>query len=90
MAEREALAVPVSAMDGDAVLRVTAGGTVERAPVTTGIREGGLIEITSGLFAGDVIVARAGAFVRPGDRINPVPAEGIAPAPARGVAGATQ
>ncbi len=90
VAEREALAVPVSAMDGDAVLRVTAGGTVERAPVTTGIREGGLIEITSGLFAGDVIVARAGAFVRPGDRINPVPAEGIAPAPARGVAGATQ
>jgi len=71
--EREALAVPVAAMGAAEVLRVTAGGTVEQAPVTTGIRDGGLIEITSGLFAGEVIVARAGAFVRPGDRINPVP-----------------
>jgi len=73
VAEREALAVPVAAMGAAEVLRVTAGGTVEQAPVTTGIRDGGLIEITSGLFAGEVIVARAGAFVRPGDRINPVP-----------------
>ncbi|GGH61272.1 efflux RND transporter periplasmic adaptor subunit [Frigidibacter albus] len=79
VAEREALAVPVAAMGAAEVLRVTSGGTVEQAPVTTGIRDGGLIEITSGLFAGEVIVARAGAFVRPGDRINPVPAE----APAR-------
>lgn len=78
IAEREALAVPVAAMGDGEVLRVTAGGTVERAPVTTGIRDGGLIEITSGLFAGDVVVARAGAFVRPGDRINPVPADGTA------------
>jgi len=73
VAEREALAVPVAAMGDAEVLRVTAGGTVEQAPVTTGIRDGGLIEITSGLFSGEVIVARAGAFVRPGDRINPVP-----------------
>ena len=73
VAEREALAVPVAAMGDAEVLRVTAGSTVEQAPVTTGIRDGGLIEITSGLFSGEVIVARAGAFVRPGDRINPVP-----------------
>lgn len=75
VAEREALAVPVAAMGDAEVLRVTSGGTVEQAPVTTGIRDGGLIEITSGLFAGEVIVARAGAFVRPGDKINPVPTE---------------
>ena len=40
----------------------------------TGIRDGGWVEILSGLAAGDLIVAKAGAFVRDGDRINPVPA----------------
>ncbi|AMY70391.1 efflux RND transporter periplasmic adaptor subunit [Frigidibacter mobilis] len=80
VAERETLAVPVSALGGAEVLRVTAGGTVELAPVTTGIRDGGLIEITSGLFAGEVVVARARAFVRPGDRINPVPVDAPASA----------
>ena len=43
--------------------------------MTTGIRDGGKIEILDGLNAGDMLVARAGAFVRPGDRINPVPVE---------------
>jgi HlyD family secretion protein len=32
------------------------------------------VEISDGLGAGDLLVARAGAFVREGDRINPVPA----------------
>jgi HlyD family secretion protein len=42
--------------------------------VTAGIRDGALVEIREGLGAGDMLVARAGAFVREGDRINPVPA----------------
>jgi HlyD family secretion protein len=41
--------------------------------VKTGIRDGSRIEILEGLMAGDLIVAKAGAFVRAGDRINPVP-----------------
>lgn len=77
VAERQALAVPVSAVgndaDGDSVLRVT-DGRVARVAVVTGIRDGGLVEIASGLAEGDVIVTRAGAFVRDGDRINPVAA----------------
>lgn len=76
-AEREALAVPVTAIgsspDGATVMRVR-DGVVERVVVTTGIRDGGMVEIVSGLAAGDQVVLKAGAFVRAGDRINPVPA----------------
>ncbi len=76
-AETEALAVPVTAIgassDGASVMRVV-DGVVERIAVKTGIRDGGLVEITEGLDQGDVVVTKAGAFVRPGDRINPVPA----------------
>lgn len=74
-AEREVLAVPVTAigsnLDGSAVMRVK-DGVVERVPVTTGIRDGGMVEVTGGLAAGDLVVLKAGAFVRAGDRINPV------------------
>lgn len=75
-AEREALAVPVTAIgsspEGATVMRVT-DGVVERVAVKTGIRDGGLVEITEGLAQGDTVVTKAGAFVRAGDRINPVP-----------------
>lgn len=75
IAERTALAAPVTAIAADgSALRVT-DGLVERAPVVTGIRDGALVEIREGLAAGDQLVARAGAFVRPGDRINPIPAD---------------
>jgi HlyD family secretion protein len=74
-AEREALAVPVTAIgslpEGSTVMRVK-DGTVERVVVKTGIRDGGMVEIIEGLSAGDQIVMKAGAFVRAGDRINPV------------------
>ncbi len=40
----------------------------------TGIRDGGFVEIVEGLAVGDTVVAKAGAFVRDGDRINPVAA----------------
>jgi HlyD family secretion protein len=51
-------------------------GVVEQVPVTTGIRDGGLVGITGGLAPGDLVVTKAAAFVRDGDRINPVPADG--------------
>ena len=76
VAEREALAVP---RDGNRllgrgrsrVMRVR-DGLVERVVVKTGIRDGGLVEVIDGLAAGDLVVTKAGAFVRAGDRINPV------------------
>lgn len=76
LAEREGLAVPVSAVgaapDGYSVMRVAADGTVKRVLVETGIRDRGMVEIVSGLFSGDRIVTKAGAFVRDGDKVNPV------------------
>lgn len=76
-AERDTLAVPVTAIgstpEGSMVMRVK-DGVVERVSVRTGIRDGGLVEITEGLSAGDTVVTKAGAFVRDGDRINPIPA----------------
>ncbi|WP_210527184.1 efflux RND transporter periplasmic adaptor subunit [Rubellimicrobium arenae] len=74
----DALAVPVTAVgsgpDGATVMRVR-DSVVERVPVSTGIRDGGMIGITAGLEPGDLVVTKAGAFVRDGDRINPVPAD---------------
>jgi HlyD family secretion protein len=79
VSEDESLAVPVTAVgsgpEGATVMRVR-DGVVERVNVTTGIRDGGLIGIVEGLSSGDLVVTKAGAFVRPGDRINPIPAEG--------------
>lgn len=76
-AERQGLAVPVTAVgssaEGNTVMRVR-DGVVERAVVTTGIRDGGFVEILDGLSEGDLVVTKAGAFVRAGDHINPVPA----------------
>ncbi|KAF0117036.1 MAG: HlyD family secretion protein [Rhodobacteraceae bacterium] len=76
VAERETLAVPVTAIgsspDGSTVMRVK-DGVAERIVVSTGIRDGGMVEITNGLATGDQVVLKAGAFVRAGDRINPVP-----------------
>lgn len=75
VSEAEQLAVPVTAVgasaQGATVMRVT-DGVVQRVPVVTGIRDGGMIGILSGLAAGDQIVTRAAAFVRDGDRINPI------------------
>lgn len=78
LAERETLAVPVTAVgsgaEGSTVMRVT-GGEVARVAVVTGIRDAGFVEITEGLAQGDQVVTKSAAFVRDGDRINPVPAE---------------
>lgn len=76
VAERETVAVPVTAVGssagGSTVMKVV-NGEVTRTPVRTGIRDAGWIEIVEGLSPGDVVVTKAGAFVRDGDKINPVP-----------------
>lgn len=77
VAERETLAVPVTAVgafNGKATVMAVDKDIAGRKEVATGIRMGGWIEIISGLTAGDTVVTKAGAFVRQGDHINPVPA----------------
>lgn len=77
VAQRNTLAAPVSAVGASGtratVMRVK-DGVVEQVFVQTGIRQGIWVEITEGLSAGDTVVTKAGAFVRDGDQINPVPA----------------
>lgn len=78
VAERESLAVPVTAVgseDGKTTVMRVVDGVVERVTVETGIRDGGFIEIRSGLTAGDLVVVKAASFLRQGDRVNPVPAD---------------
>lgn len=69
-------AVPATALASDdghtTALRVR-DGRVEAVTVTPGIREDGWVGIADGLAEGDLVVSKAGAFVRPGDRITPVP-----------------
>ncbi len=74
--ERSALAVPVTALgsyQGQPSVMLIEDGTARRQIVQTGIRDGGWVEVTSGLTEGQTVVTKAGAFVRDGDRINPVP-----------------
>jgi len=76
IAERETIAVPVTAVgasEGEATVMRVVDGIVERLTVETGIRDAGMVEIVSGLAIGDIVVTKAAAFVRDGDRINPVP-----------------
>ena len=78
VATHDAIAVPVTAISQsgkDTTVKLVKDGLVSEAAVTTGIRQGGWVEILTGLNLGDTIVAKAGAFVSAGDKINPIPSE---------------
>ncbi|MCB1521936.1 MAG: efflux RND transporter periplasmic adaptor subunit [Hyphomicrobiaceae bacterium] len=69
------LVVPASAVlystDATSVQRVT-DNHVETRIVETGLRSGGQVEIRKGLAEGDLVVAKAGTFLRNGDRVRPM------------------
>ncbi|WP_425456087.1 efflux RND transporter periplasmic adaptor subunit [Cognatilysobacter terrigena] len=74
-AERPALMIPEIAVvqvgDASYVFRVKAG-TAERADVKLGTRSNGLVEVLSGLAAGDTIVVDGTGKLKPGAKINDV------------------
>lgn len=73
--EAEGIALPLSAITtegGKATVRKVTDGTVQMVEIKTGIEDGAFIQVTEGLSEGDKVVAKAGVFVRDGDRINPV------------------
>jgi HlyD family secretion protein len=75
IAERDGVSAPASALriDGDnARLMVVRDGQVEERKVAAGIVEGDAVEIRDGLNVGESVVARAAAFLRPGDRVRPM------------------
>jgi HlyD family secretion protein len=68
-------AVPLSAIlygPGGALVQVVRDGRIETRRVSVGLLAAGQAEIREGLSEGDMVVARAGAFVREGDRVRPV------------------
>ncbi len=78
VATHDAIAVPVSAIGQsgtDTTIKRVKDGVVTEVVVTTGIRQGDWVEVLTGAVVGDTIVAKAGAFVSDGDKINPIPSE---------------
>ena len=76
LARRDGVGAPATAFEreGDSArLFVVRDGKVEERQVKPGIVDGDSVEIESGVAAGESVVARAAAFLRPGDRVRPVP-----------------
>jgi HlyD family secretion protein len=78
ISQRKVLSLPLTAVtaekDGDYVRKVV-DGVVDMTKVETGVADGDFVEIASGLADKDVVVEKAGVFVRDGDRIAPVSAQ---------------
>ncbi len=71
-------AIPLSAVlygTEGAVVQVVRDGRVETRTVDVGLTSEGQTQISKGLAEGDMVVVRAGAFLRDGDRVRPVLAE---------------
>lgn len=75
-ARSRGLAVPSSAVtfnqDLISVQVVVNGNRIEQRIVPVGLSAGDLIEVKDGLKEGDVVVTRAGTFLRDGDIVRPV------------------
>jgi HlyD family secretion protein len=73
---RDAVTVPLSAVvpstAGNTIQVVGDDGVIEVRKVATGIVENDLIEIATGLSAGETVVAKSGPFFRDGMKIRPV------------------
>jgi len=76
----EVIAVPRDALvlrrEGTSVFRVKEDGTAERLTVTTGLGAGGMIQVTSGLDPGDVVVIRGAERLRSGQKVMVVAGPG--------------
>lgn len=78
---RAAAALPETAVSFDSegkasVLAVDGNGRVSRVPVTAGRKQGGMVEIVSGLENSRAVVRRASAFVNEGDTVKAVEEKG--------------
>ena len=76
LSETRALAIVSSAVMYDAVgayVLTVSDGRTRQQHVKLGISAGPLVEVQHGLEQGDVVVARAGTFLRDGDAVRTVP-----------------
>lgn len=72
-----ALTVPLQAVhesetDPPWVWRVNAASRLERVPVTLGLRNGALVQLNSGVVAGDRLLSSAGTGLHDGQRVRPI------------------
>jgi multidrug efflux pump subunit AcrA (membrane-fusion protein) len=77
LGENCGVAIPLSAIlygDEGAVVQVVREDHVETRTVETGLAAEGKVQIGKGLAEGDLVVLRAGAFLRDGDPVRPIPA----------------
>lgn len=75
IARVDGVALPLSAVTTEktgSTARRVENDVVKQVKINIGIQDGAYIQVVDGLNAGDEVVAKAGAFVRDGDRINPV------------------
>lgn len=79
-ARREGIVTPPSAVLFGAAgprVQVVKDGLVSERSVKTGLQDADGVEILSGVEAGEMVVARAGGFLREGDRVSPVTAPAV-------------
>ncbi len=77
-AKSNGLSVPVSAViyNTDATtVQVVVNGIVATRNIKPGLTADGFVEVREGLAAGDLVVTRAGTFLRNGDTVRPVLAD---------------
>ena len=75
VSDRKVLALPLTAVTmekGGVYVRKIVDNEVKTTKVDIGVQDGDFVEIKAGLTSKDVVVEKAGAYVRDGDRINPV------------------
>jgi HlyD family secretion protein len=78
---RSGVSVPLSAVTFDkdgATLQVVTGDVVKTRRVTIGLTGGERAEVTEGLKVGELVVTRAGTFLRDGDKVRPMPQAKVA------------
>jgi flagellar hook protein FlgE len=74
LARTTGVAVPLSAVlygPRGATVQIVVDGRVETRQVRTGLSADGFIQV-EGVRAGDLVVTRAGSFLRDGDAVRPV------------------
>ena len=71
-------AIPLTAVlygtEGE-IAQVVGGDRVESRRIRIGLMSGNMVEIREGLKEGDLVIARAGSFLREGDHVRPVVVE---------------
>jgi len=74
IASSRGIVLPVTAIaedKGTKSVQVVKDGTVETRKVVTGLSDAGVVEVTEGLEEGELVVSKAGTFLRGGDKVKP-------------------